>query len=371
MPIYKQNAKKDGLQKYLVRLNYVDRFGVARQLTRVAYGKAEAQKLEADLQAELFKPANPKITVAQLCAEYREAKKADVRANTLRKVDNIVKRDLSGDIGSVRLDKLTVPVLQKWKNELSEKDLAVRTKQNSYRMFSAILNFAVNMGYIADNPLKKVGNFREPYFEAPAEKIQYYTAEEFLRFIAAAKSDVRMLNDWNYVVFFSIAFYTGMRKGEINALRWSDIDGNVIHVRRAVYQKIKGGDIITPPKTKSSYRDLQAPAPLLALLEEHKARQAAMRGFSEEWYVTGGDKCLRDSSIENRNKKFATAAELRHIRIHDFRHSHASLLANAGINIQEIARRLGHSKVEITWNTYSHLYPTEEERSLEILNKVI
>ena len=61
---------------------------------------------------------------------------------------------------------------------------------------------------------------------------------------------------------------------------------------------------------------------------------------------------------------------LRRMNNHDFRHSHASLLANEGINIQEIARRLGHSKIEITWNTYSHLYPKEEDRAVSILNRI-
>ena len=66
----------------------------------------------------------------------------------------------------------------------------------------------------------------------------------------------------------------------------------------------------------------------------------------------------------------AAAAGLPHIRIHDFRHTHATLLANEGINIQEIARRLGHSNVEQTWNTYSHLYPREEERAVAILDSL-
>ena len=58
------------------------------------------------------------------------------------------------------------------------------------------------------------------------------------------------------------------------------------------------------------------------------------------------------------------------IRVHDFRHSHVSILANEGINTQEIARRLGRAKVEITWNTYSHLYPREQEKAVDVLNKI-
>ncbi len=126
----------------------------------------------------------------------------------------------------------------------------------------------------------------------------------------------------------------------------------------------------TPPKNKTSYRDIQIPSNLLQMLKEHKERHKKEKRFSDDFRVCGGYSTLRDSSIENRNKLFATEAGLPHIRIHDFRHSHASLLANEGINIQEIARRLGHAKIEMTWNTYSHLYPREEERAVKILEKI-
>ena len=106
------------------------------------------------------------------------------------------------------------------------------------------------------------------------------------------------------------------------------------------------------------------------MLDEQKERQKQYKNFSEDFRVCGGEKCLRDSSLDKRNIKYAEGAELHHSRIHDFRHSHASLLANEGINIQEVARRLGHSDVNMTWNTYSHLYPREEERALKILNEI-
>lgn len=204
------------------------------------------------------------------------------------------------------------------------------------------------------------------------KEIQYYTADEFKKFIAAAKleAETKGFYEWNYYVFFNIAFYTGLRKGEIHALKWTDIEGDILHVRRSIAQKLKGGDRETPPKNKSSVRDLQLPEPLKRILEAHYARYKDVDGFSDDWRICGGVQCLRDSSINNRNQHYAKLAGVKTIRIHDFRHNHASLLANEGINIQEIARRLGHSNVEITWNTYSHLYPREEERAINILNKI-
>ncbi len=162
-----------------------------------------------------------------------------------------------------------------------------------------------------------------------------------------------------------------MRKGEINALKWSDIDGDIIHVRRSVAQKVKGKSIVeTPPKNKSSYRDIQMPRRLRDLLDEHRSHQETFSSFSNDWRVCGGPNCISDTAISNHNNMYADLAGLPRIRIHDFRHSHASLLANEGINIQEIARRLGHAKIEMTWNTYSHLYPREEERAVRVLDSI-
>lgn len=371
MPIYKTDKKKDGLTAYRVRINYIDGSGKKRQLTRMAYGKAEAMQLEAKLLHGV-KTSSDGYTgkIRDLYEEYMAAKQSEVRPSSFEKSRGILQREIIPVLGDIKLQRLSVNVLQKWKTSLSEKDLAIKTKQNIFKELSAMLNYAVKMEYIPKNPLRNIGNFKDVYFEKPSEKLQYYTPEQFLKYIGVAREKATTPENWGYYVFFSIAFYTGMRKGEINALQWSDIEGDIIHVRRSVTQKLKGGDMETPPKNKSSYRSLQMPLPLKKIIEEYRSIQMQNSRYNEDWKVCGGIRCLRDTSIENKNKAFASEAGLPHIRIHDFRHSHASVLVNEGINIQEIARRLGHSKVEITWNTYAHLYPREEERAVNILNKI-
>ncbi len=368
MPIYKMSGKKDGLQQYRVRINYTDASGNAKQLDRIAYGKDSAKQLEAKLLSDIKeKSPTERITVRELYDDYMAAKKQSVRATSWDKSRNVLETHILPRIGSVRLEHLTPQRLQKWKNDVGELELALTTKRNVYKELNSMLNWAVKLERIRRNPLKSVGTFQDVYFEKPAEKLKYYTAEQYKEFSAVARES----GDWPYYVFFSIAFYTGMRKGEINALKWSDIEGTTLHVRRSIAQKLKGGDIETPPKNKSSYRDLQIPLPLMEILHTHKQRQQKDSRFTEDYRVCGGSSVLRDSSIENKNKAYSAAAGLPHIRIHDFRHTHASLLVNEGISIQEVARRLGHSKVEITWNTYSHLYPREEERAVAILNKIV
>lgn len=375
MPITKTNIKKNGKLQYRVRVNYTDANGKARQVERTAYGLAEANQMEQRLISEFKekKTASCKMTVQELYDEYMKYHEGETCATSHASTANKLKMRVLPYLGRYRLDKLTQQVLANWKIEIGKQDnISLTTKRNGYTALSALLNYAVKMNYITKNPLTVLGNFKETgSLEKPVAEFQYYTSDQFIKFISACKDSCQTVIDWGYYVFFNIAFFTGARKGEINALKWSDIDGNIIHIRRSIAQKLKDGDVETPPKNKSSIRDLQMPTPLIEILKEHKERQRnASSLFTDEFRICGGERPLRDTSIENKNKAFAKAANLPHIRIHDYRHSHASLLANEGINIQEIARRLGHSNVQITWNTYSHLYPREEDRAISILNRI-
>lgn len=370
MPIYKQNKKKDGITQYKAVVNYTDRNGAYRQKTKLVYGKDAATMAEMRLQFELSSELPVEsITIGNLFTEYIAAKKHEVRESTLDKSTQILNLHVLPHLSNIKLSELTVKRLQQWKNTIENLDIKTKTKNNIYSELRALLNYAVKMEYIPANPLTKIGNFKEILnFSKPQDTLHYYTAEQFKDFISYAKTQCRTFNDWGYYVFFNIAFYTGMRKGEINALKWFDIDGNILHVRRSVSLKKKGISVVeTPPKNKTSYRDLQMPKQLTEILTEHKERQKQLKGFSDDFRVCGGNKCLPDTSISNFNDKCAMATSLPHIRIHDFRHTHATLLINEGINIQEIARRLGHSNVEQTWGTYAHLYPREEERAVKVL----
>lgn len=383
MPIYKMTGTKDGKQKYRVRINYKDASGKNRQIDRVAYGNQEAKELERTLLHQIKSEAPARrLTLRDIYEEYIRAKAPEVRETSLQKTRTVLEHHILPVLGDVSLSKLSVRALQDWKSYLEDKTvtaksgeeqpLSLRTKQNVYGELRAFLNYAVKMDYLPKNPLMRVGNFKDP--NTLHKEMDFYTADEFRAFIAKALECAQNSpnnSEWDYYVFFNIAFYTGMRKGEIHALKWSDIDGDYISVKRSITQKLKGEDRETPPKNKTSIRTLQIPEPLKKILADHKARYRSLQGFSDDFRICGGTRPLRDTSIQKANERYAKLAGLKTIRIHDFRHSHASLLANNGINIQEIARRLGHAKIEMTWNTYSHLYPREEERAVNILNKIV
>lgn len=377
MPIYATGKKKDGKNQYRVIVSHTDAYGKHKQHERVAYGKAEAQELEAALKAELKEASAPEhMTVGQLYEEYMEQKRQEVRVTTYDKTRRNLECAVLPEFADSPLKRLNAQMMQKWKNSIGARDLKANTKKNYYKEFSALLNYAVKREYIAKNPLKLVGNFRTTEFERPEEML-YYTPEEYKKYAAAAldiaqnSPESKEFANFAYYVFFSIAFYTGMRKGEINSLKWENIDGVTIKVRTSVSQKVKGGYVEGDTKTVSSVRDVIMPEPLRRIVEEHRARQQRDSRFTESYYVCGGTKCLPDSTIEHRNQQYASAAGVKHIRIHDFRHTHASLLINEGINIMEVSRRLGHRDIKETLETYSHLYPREEDKAVAVLNRIL
>ena len=329
MPIYKTNKKRDGLFLYTVRVNYTDKNGKAHGLTRTAVGAEAAKLLESQLTAEYktgqITPAE-RMTVGELAAKYLAAKRTEVRRSTAEKTERILNRYVLPTMQKERLDRLNAQKLQDWKQSITALSLAPKTQKNIYGEFRTMLNFAVKMEHLPRNPLLTVGNFKDTDFTPPTDKLQYYTADEFLRYKAAALADAETrgtLSEYAYYVFFCIAYYMGMRKGEINALRWSDINGGLLTVRRSVTQKVKGESAVeTLPKNKTSYRTIEIPAPLMEILAEYKKRLESRDAYQDNYRVCGGGESgvLTDSNVDRHNRRYADMAGLKHIRVHDFRH---------------------------------------------------
>lgn len=331
---------------------------------------AEARDLEKSLYSMVNnKEVRSNITLSELYELFKKDNVHNLRASTLRAYETISKHHILPKLGNVKINNLNVRILSDWKTWVNEKGLSLTTRKSIHKNLNALLNYAVTMEYLPANPLKKIDNFKDPYRQD--KDIQFYTPEEWLRYKATALEFARETGVYDYYVFFCLRYYTGARKGEIHALRWNCLDGDRLSIKRSITQKLKGDDVETPPKNKSSIRTIQIPRVLFDILSEHKERQQVrIKGWSDDGFICGYSRPLRDTAIENENKKYARAAGLKHIRIHDFRHSHASLLINAGINALEVAHRLGHSTVDQTLKTYSHLFPNESEKAIAVLNLV-
>lgn len=376
MPIYKVSDKKnkEGKIQYRVRVNYIDNNGNYRQLTRMCWGSNEAKNLEQQLTKELSNKtlSLSSMTVADLFKDFLGDSRQNSRATTVQGYEKNYRLHIKPYIDNIQIRKLNTSNLSAWKKQINEKGLSLTTRKNIYSALRTALNYAVKMDYIPVNPLNKVGNFKDAYYME--EEMLFYTPEEFQLFKAAALHKAEQSQYYDFYVFFCIAYYTGCRKGEIHALRWNCIDfsKDTLSVRKSINQKQKGGDVESPPKNKSSIRKIQMPQPLKSVLQEHKQRQqASIPDWNENGFICGYYRPLRDTSIQWENEKYAKAAGVKKIRIHDFRHSHVSVLINSGVAVTAIAKRIGHSTAKETLKTYAHLFPVEEEKAVNVLNKII
>ena len=356
MSITATGKKKDGLMIYRVRVTKDQ-----KRIERRVAGLQEAKRVERALLEQ--EPAG--ITVGELVQTYIEARTGERRQTTLAKFEGIMRTHVLPEYEN-RSAELSIPELTAWKSSIGQKPLSLAMKQNIFVAFSALLSFGVKMELIEKNNLRIIGNFRDPGNTPEQEKIRYYTPDQFKRYIAALPSG--NYSQRRVHCFYMMAFFTGGRKGEINALKWSDLEGDLLHIRRSVTQSLKGVHFAeTATKNRSSRRDIRLPSVLVEYLADWRMFQEQMPGFSEEWRICGGHTVINDTALYRAKRKACEIAGLPEISVHEFRHSHATVLINNGVNIKEISRRLGHASVEMTWNVYSHLYPSQEEKAIEVL----
>ena len=197
----------------------------------------------------------------------------------------------------------------------------------------------------------KVGSKR------PEKEMLYWTPAEFKRFSQAIENKPLI-----YLAFLTL-YLSGCREGELLALRPEDIDFNlnVIRIRHS-YARIKGEDVIGPPKTRASKRDIVMPSLLREELRDYLSTHPEIAPTDRLFPVT-------KHALSHEMKRGCELSGVKRIRIHDLRHSHVSLLINIGFSALAIAERVGHESVDITYR-YAHLFPTKQKEMANALHEL-
>ena len=172
---------------------------------------------------------------------------------------------------------------------------------------------------------------------------------------------------------FEILYYCGLRRGELLALTWKQINFDLKELnvtQNLVENRIDGGYLITSPKTRTSIRTIPLTDNLMKNLKKLKAAESENLNFNNDWFVVGNDKYLPITNLLSRKNNNCKLAGLKQIRIHDFRLSCASLLISKNSNVALVAKYLGHSKIEETLNTYTHFFKSDLDKVVETLNKL-
>ena len=356
----KEEQTKDG-RKWIYEVRYKGkRYKSKKYLT-----KRDAMAAEREFYIEKEKIGNQSLmTLGDLFDEHYNYQKDKVKLTTLSNYGKKIKHFNS--IRDIKLDKIKIQDIENWRQEVNSKKLATRTKNDLMKYLKSVLNYGTKWyDFNFTSMYNKMVNFTDPN-ELPKE-MQFYTYEEFKRFLSVEK-------DLKFRTLFETLYFCGLRRGELRGLIWKyvDFDRKEINIVQNVVN-VEGDSgywHITTPKTLSSKRQIPIPKTLLEDLKSLKIISERYYGFNDNWFVFGDVSPIHPDVLRRRKNENAKLAGVEQIRIHDFRHSCASLLINNGANVVMVAKYLGHSKIEETLNTYSHMFRNKLDEIVNTIDKL-
>ena len=255
-------------------------------------------------------------------------------------------------IGSMDLSRITTETMLEFSEQLVDKGLSSSTAKSVCRLVSACLRYAQEEGYIAKNPCRRLKILAEP---SKSQRVMTLQEQEKLKKEAMRSNELTVL----------LAAYTGMRLGEICALRWTDIDWNkgTVCVRRTVQRirKSSGGTmlIVDTPKSIRSQRTLPVPAFILELLK---------RNYSDSEYIFGHiQRPAEPRTVQRRFQALLKRLGISGVHFHTLRHSFATRLIELGVDIKTVSTLLGHSSSKTTLDFYVHSRLETQRTAIERL----
>jgi len=353
--------------------------GRRRQKSQTVKGtKRDAQRVLREIlisleQGSYVKPN--KISLGELLRQWlRDYVSMNTTDRTQESYTSIIERHLIQGLGRIPLSELKPQHIQGYYAEKLNKGradgkggLSARSVVYHHRILSKALDYAVKMGMVVRN----VANIVQPPRVARVT-MQTLSPEEVTRFLEAAQ-------DTDYYVYFATLLYTGLRRGELLALRWRnlDLDSGALTVVETAYRLGNGEYRIKEPKTAQSRRTVTLPSSLVELFKIYRADQELLRiqlgvnlDVDEFVFIRPDGSPINPNAVTLAFKRIIKRASLKGIRIHDLRHTHATLMLKAGIHPKVVSERLGHANIGITLDIYSHVLPGMQEVAAEKFDRI-
>ncbi|HEQ0512893.1 TPA: site-specific integrase [Streptococcus pyogenes] len=358
-------TKKDGTTAYRLRayLGVDPVTGKQVRTTRQGFKtEREAKRAEVKLidgfQRQGAWKSNDKTTFDDVAKLWFEQYQNTVKPSTFLVNQNYYKTILKPHLGQLQMTKITVMICQKFVNCLS--------RYSGYTLYLSLANrifkFAVNLGIIDNNPMNKTLRSKCTYKNVDTLTKKYYTKEElntFLRLVEAEETlEMRLI--------YRLLSYGGFRIGELIALKDTDFDfrNNTISITKTIAYT-KEGWAVQSPKTKKSNRTISMDAETMSLAKLYIKQSIKPLHGSFKLFNFASD------TVRKRLDRFILKHGLKRITPHGFRHTHASLLFEAGIPAKIAQERLGHAKIAITMDLYTHLSKKSKDNVADKLAELV
>lgn len=321
---------------------------------------------QAILNGDYLPISEKRLTYKELFGEWWALYEKSVKQSTAYSCKMQFRVHVLPYFGSKYIDKISVIDCQRWLNKLAT-EYPTSFKETKARA-SRVLDYAIKLGILDRNPFKLVTMPKAQKKERPEN---FYTKDELRRFLEQARKESYQ----KYAMFRLLAF-SGMRIGELLALNWADIDltAGTVAINKTLSRNASGSICINDtPKTSSSTRIVTLDAETLAVLGEWRRRQlnnVIYLGTSKDNLAFSnpvtGDRFV-PSTLNDWVRKIAKLAGIKAITPHGFRHTHASLCFAAGLSMQDVKERLGHSSITTTMDIYTHVTREQNKASAEKL----
>ena len=343
-----------------------------RKFVNVKGIKADAQRHLRELLLSLDKGMSidtSKATVGEFLDQWmKDYVEPNTSPRTIETYDWIVKKHLKPRVGNVPLTKLTPLHVQNLIANMLGLGLSSSTTVYAHRVLKQAIGQAVKWGMLGRNVCYAVDSPR-----IIRKEIKALDVSEVQKLL-----DATIQSRWGPIIF--LAIYTGMRRGELLGLQWSDInlENKTISVNRNLQYVNGKGIVLSEPKTPKSRRIVSLPPSAVALLTGLRIqRKEYQEKLGMEWQDSGQVFCNADgspmspTSLIHDFRKILKRSGLPMIRFHDLRHTHATLMLKQGVHPKIVSERLGHSKVSITLDTYSHILPGMQETAALVFEDVL
>lgn len=293
---------------------------------------------------------------------------SDRKATTKRLYAGLTRTHIIGSpLGAFGLKKINPPAVERFVLALRKSGRSDSTVRQVYTIARAILDAAVRDGLLARNPVAAV---KRP--KVTATEATYLSPVRIGALLEAAEPS-------RYRCLFEFLVFTGLRRGEALALRWSDVDAtNHLARVRGTLSRVGGELVVTAPKSERSNRTIPLSGPATAVLRTVKARQAAERlRAGSVWTETGfvfatesGEPCDPRNALRALTVA-AKAAGLERIGLHTLRHSAASMMLSSGVPLKVVSDLLGHSGIAVTADVYGHVSPDVSRSAVDVLGDAV
>lgn len=342
-----------------------------QRLGKTRKSKKEAQKwlrdtLEKIDQGYTGHGANTPFEV--FIDEWLSSKSSAIKKTTWNLYECVIRNHIKPALGKFGLSDLSPQKIQSFYRSKEQSGVGDRTICVIHTILNSSLDKAVTFGAIHTNPVQAT---TPPVYETP--EMEVYSEYEITQLLLAVKGT-------SIEALIHMAITTGIRQSELLALRWSDIDWarNSISIQRQLKRKHENHDYFSSLKTKAGRRTITLGITLTDKLREHLRQQIeSKKDIGNRWdendliFPSNIGTPINQRNLLRTFKLIIQKSGLREIRFHDLRHTAASLMLNHGISPLIVAKRLGHSKVSITLDTYGHLLPGMQQETADFIDGLV